>query len=83
MTAWAKPADLLIAYKYANASEWRRHIEWFKDNGYPWHAQLRKEADKVLAGRTGGVGALGGASRGAEPEGEIQTMGAQVLAGGY
>ena len=43
MTAWAKPADLLIAYKFASASEWRRHIAWLEKEGYPWLAQLEKE----------------------------------------
>jgi hypothetical protein len=59
------------------------HIEWLKDHGYPWLAQLRKEADKALgSGRSGGVGALGGTSRDAEHEGEISEMGADLLAGG-
>ena len=51
MTSWAKPADYLIAYKYANASEWRRHLAWLKDQGYPFLAQLEKELARESKGR--------------------------------
>jgi hypothetical protein len=81
MTAWAKPKDLLIAFKFANESEWRRHLEWLRTEGYPWIHKLEKDRQS-LAGRAGSVGALGGTSRDAKHEGEIQEMGDDLLAGG-
>jgi hypothetical protein len=81
VTAWAKPKDLLIAFKFANESEWRRHLEWLRTEGYPWIHKLEKDRQS-LAGRSRGLGALGGTSRDAEHEGEIQEMGEDLLAGG-
>ena len=43
MTSWGKPSAYLLAYKYANASEWRRHLAWLEERGYPFIAQLQKE----------------------------------------
>ena len=51
MTAWAKPKDLLIAYKFANAGEWRRHLNWLEAEGYPYMPQLRKERAHADRGR--------------------------------
>jgi hypothetical protein len=50
VTAWAKPKDLLIAYKFATASEWRIHIEILREWGYPYLAQLMKERARGLSG---------------------------------
>ena len=53
MTSWAKPKDLLIAYKFASESEWRRHIGWLEKEGYPFIAQLRKEVERAGEKRRG------------------------------
>lgn len=53
MTAWAKPSDLLIAYKFASPSEWRRHIGKLEDMGYPFLLQLKKELAREDRKRTG------------------------------
>jgi len=51
MTAWAKPSDLLLAYKYATEREWRRHLAWLELEGYPHIAKLRSEVARVDRGR--------------------------------
>ena len=87
LTAWAKPKDLLIAYKFANASEWRRHLIWLEDKGYPFLAQLRKEiahGDKAVsrskAANKAQPTAFPSASGDAELSPEIQEMGDDLLA---
>jgi hypothetical protein len=50
VTAWAKPRDLLVAYRFASASEWRVHIETLKDWGYPYLPQLMKERARESSG---------------------------------
>jgi hypothetical protein len=60
MTAWAKPRDLLIAYKFASQSEWRRHIAKLEELGYPFLAQLQKElARGDREGRSDAAGPAG------------------------
>ncbi len=62
---WAKPADLLIAYKFSTESDWRQHIETLKDWGYPYLAQLEKERARAKgkgSGRQAANGPLGGAA---------------------
>ena len=66
MTSWAKPKDLLIAYKFANAGEWRRHLMWLEDKGYPFLAQLRKE---IAREKSKGAGTPQGEATGREGEG--------------
>lgn len=46
MTAWVKPAELLKVYKEANSSEWRRHLKWFREAGYPQIKQLEALVDR-------------------------------------
>ena len=89
VTSWAKPADYLIAYKYANVSEWRRHLAWLEERGYPFIAQLQKELAREKAHQLA-RGAKASRGRDAEPaiqtsselEGEIPSMGDDLLAGG-
>jgi hypothetical protein len=47
VTAWAKPKDLLIAFKFASTSEWRQHLEWLEFEGYPDIAKLRAEIGRA------------------------------------
>ena len=89
MTSWPKPPAYLTAYKHANVSEWRRHLLWLEERGYPYLAQLRKEIDAKANKPAGSVLALSGAgsvsekpdaSGMAELEGEIPEMGDDLLA---
>ena len=91
MTSWAKAADYLIAYKYANASEWRRHLAWLEERGYPYLSQLRKELGAKANKSAGATLALSGSRdipeeagtpSDAELEGEVSEMGFDLLAGG-
>ena len=43
MTSWAKPSAYLLAYRYANESEWRRHLLWLETEGYPQIKALRAD----------------------------------------
>jgi hypothetical protein len=56
VTAWAKPRDLLIAYKFASPSEWRRHIAKLEEWGYPFLAQLQKELAREKTDKSAGKG---------------------------
>jgi hypothetical protein len=53
MTTWAKPSDLMLAYRNASRWESRRHIEWFREQGYPHVKQL----EKLFEDREGRAGA--------------------------
>ncbi len=88
---WAKPKDLLIAYKFSTASEWRRHMAWLEDRGYPHMAQLKNEVERAhrpsgrqalaLSG-SGSVSPIEGASGANEHAEEVSTLGDDLLAGG-
>jgi hypothetical protein len=56
------------AYRYANASELRRHLAWYRERGYPYVAQLEKAIeDRQRDTRTAGKG--GAEANGAQPLG--------------
>jgi hypothetical protein len=80
---------LLIAYKFASPSEWRRHISKLEEWGYPYLPQLTKElarekTDKSAGGKSGRVEreAPLALQTSAELEGEVSEVGDDLLAGG-
>lgn len=86
---WGKPSDYLLAHKFANASEWRRHLMWLEEKGYPLIAQLRKELErreeKDKSAGDQARGRRGQADQpvplGTEHEGANEEMGNDLLAG--
>ncbi len=92
MPLWADPKTLMAVYKHALPWELRRHLLWYREQGYPHIKQLEALIERSQKDKSAGVSnpqsALGsvsediGAPGDPELQGTIQEMGDEVLAGG-
>lgn len=44
--AWASPKTLMHVYQHANKADWRRHLKWFAEAGYPDIKKLEALLDR-------------------------------------